>query len=70
MRLLETTIENGITELSCHPGHVDSDLTSSYRGEREIEVRSLCDPIVCDAIGAHSIRLINHRQAACLVVPS
>lgn len=33
----------GITELCCHPGYIE-DLQSVYQGEREEEMRVLCDP--------------------------
>ena len=35
-------IPPGITELACHPGHY-GDVESTYRVERAIEVRTLCD---------------------------
>jgi len=35
-------IGDGVTELSCHPGYAGLD--SGYDREREIEVRTLCDP--------------------------
>jgi predicted glycoside hydrolase/deacetylase ChbG (UPF0249 family) len=65
--LLEAEVREGITEVSCHPGYVDSTLTSSYREERELELRSLCDPIVRAATAAQSIQLINHREATALL---
>jgi predicted glycoside hydrolase/deacetylase ChbG (UPF0249 family) len=35
----------GVTELCCHPGYAD-DLSTGYRGERQMEIRTLCDPRV------------------------
>ncbi len=32
-----------VVELGCHPGHCDASLRSSYREEREVELRTLCD---------------------------
>jgi len=44
----------GVSELMCHPGHDDPALApSSYRGERELELRLLTDP-----------RLRRHLEAA------
>lgn len=43
LRLLETEIGDGVTELACHPGYPDPALTSSYTVERELELRALCD---------------------------
>lgn len=39
----------GITEIGCSPG-LDDDLDSSCQWEREVELRTLCDPRVHDAI--------------------
>lgn len=46
----------GITELGCHPG-VGPDLPGDYRCERELELRTLCDPSVLAAIRAEDVRL-------------
>jgi chitin disaccharide deacetylase len=54
-RLLETLGE-GITELCCHPGYAD-DLDDWYRGEREQEVRTLCDPDIRAALTSLEIEL-------------
>jgi predicted glycoside hydrolase/deacetylase ChbG (UPF0249 family) len=51
----------GMTELACHPG-VDPDLRSTYRIERKMEVRALCDPTVRAAIEDRQIRLCNFRN--------
>jgi predicted glycoside hydrolase/deacetylase ChbG (UPF0249 family) len=39
----------GITELGCHPGYGDG-LNSTYRAEREQEVRTLCHPWIRDTV--------------------
>jgi predicted glycoside hydrolase/deacetylase ChbG (UPF0249 family) len=46
----------GWTELGCHPG-LSMGGESSYAGEREEEVRTLCDPRVREAIAAAGIEL-------------
>jgi predicted glycoside hydrolase/deacetylase ChbG (UPF0249 family) len=51
------TLPPGITELACHPGN-DSQLDSSYRVERSLEVDALCDPRVRDVIEEQAIGLI------------
>lgn len=48
----------GITELGCHPG-LDKDLASTYRREREEEVRVLCAPRVRDLLSAERIELVS-----------
>lgn len=62
VRMLETKVGPGITELICHPGYVDPDLDSSYRAVRETEVATLCDPRVREALDRGGIRLIGFRD--------
>jgi predicted glycoside hydrolase/deacetylase ChbG (UPF0249 family) len=61
--LLGTEISAGVTELSCHPGYCDPQLRSSYRMEREVELRTLCDPAVQEVLSARQIRLVNFAEA-------
>jgi predicted glycoside hydrolase/deacetylase ChbG (UPF0249 family) len=58
LRLLDSEVREGITELTCHPGYVESGLPSSYATEREVELRTLCDDRVRQAIRKEGIRLI------------
>jgi predicted glycoside hydrolase/deacetylase ChbG (UPF0249 family) len=37
------TSEDDVIELACHPGYCDAALHSSYRKQREVELRTLCD---------------------------
>src|SRR2546425_12975380 len=67
-RLLETACGEGITELSCHPGYLDADFSSSYSSERETEVRTLCDPLIRRVLAEQSIQLINYRHLSELAV--
>ena len=55
-------LEEGVTELCCHPGFV-ADLDDWYRAEREQEVRSLCSPVVRDALRRLEIRLCTFPDA-------
>lgn len=59
----------GITELSCHPGFVDSDFRSPYLAEREIELRTLCDPEVSAALTRLGIHLIGFRDVRMALSP-
>lgn len=61
--ILKNEIAAGVTELSCHPGYCDPELRSSYRMEREAELRSLCDPAVREFLSMHQIRLVNFAEA-------
>jgi predicted glycoside hydrolase/deacetylase ChbG (UPF0249 family) len=54
----------GTTELGCHPGYMESDFRSSYSGEREAELRTLCSPAVRKALGEHGIELIDFTALA------
>ena len=61
-RMLETEIEDGITELSSHPGYVEPTYLTGYGVEREAEVRTLCDPVVREALAAQSIQLVSYHD--------
>ncbi len=67
-RLLETEIREGITELSCHPGYVEADLATSYAAEREVELRTLCDPVIRQVLAEQAIQLVNYHDLDKLVV--
>jgi predicted glycoside hydrolase/deacetylase ChbG (UPF0249 family) len=64
--MLRTEIEKGFTELSCHPGYVDPNFVSSYSREREVELRTICDPSIRRVLEEQGIRLINHRSVPSL----
>lgn len=61
--LLETEVREGATEIGCHPGHTGPQLRSSYRREREAELRTLCDPAVREFLSERHIRLVDFREA-------
>jgi chitin disaccharide deacetylase len=63
-RMLATEIQEGLTELSCHPGYAESDYPGSYVAEREPELRTLCDPRVRQALAEQSIQLISYHDFA------
>jgi chitin disaccharide deacetylase len=63
-RMFATEIRVGITELMCHPGYVDPGYSTSYSAERELELRTLCDPIVRRSLARESIQLISFHGAA------
>jgi predicted glycoside hydrolase/deacetylase ChbG (UPF0249 family) len=65
--MLESGIGEGITELICHPGHVDDELASSYAIERDVELRTLCDPLARAAIERAGIRLVGFRDVPALL---
>jgi predicted glycoside hydrolase/deacetylase ChbG (UPF0249 family) len=57
------TLQEGVTELICHPGYADEVLSaSSYCTQREGELRALCDPRVARALAAAGIRRIAYAE--------
>jgi predicted glycoside hydrolase/deacetylase ChbG (UPF0249 family) len=66
LRLLDDHVREGVTELTCHPGYAEPGLGSSYAAEREVEVRTLCDPRVRQAIHEKGIRLIGFADLSAL----
>jgi len=62
LRLLDEEVRGGVTELACHPGYVEAGFRSSYAAEREVELRTLCDERVRQAIRQREIELIGFRD--------
>ena len=58
---LLASLRPGVTELACHPGD-DPELNSAYRVERKVEVATLCDPRIRDALTRESIQLISFEE--------
>jgi predicted glycoside hydrolase/deacetylase ChbG (UPF0249 family) len=67
LRMIETVVWGGFTELSCHPGYVDPDFQSIYSTERETELWTLCDPIIRKSLKELQIQLIGFRELANLL---
>jgi hypothetical protein len=60
-------MEQGVTELMCHPGYADDALSmSTYCKQREGELRGLCDPRAKAALVDAGVRLINYHEMAAL----
>ncbi len=55
-------IEDLVTELTCHPGYPDPALRTSYDAERELEVRTLCDPAARDLVARLGFRLTSFYE--------
>ena len=66
-RMLKTTIADGLTELSCHPGYVDPDFSTAYNAEREAELRTLCDPRIRQTLAEYTIQLISYHDVGKLL---
>ena len=61
-RMLQTEINEGFTELSCHPGYVDPDYVTSYSLERETELQTICNPFIKQKINELDIKLISYHK--------
>jgi predicted glycoside hydrolase/deacetylase ChbG (UPF0249 family) len=66
MRILSREIEDGVYEMSCHPGYFDPSLEAVYHRDREHELATLTDPRLPGMIGALGIRLISYRDLAAM----
>jgi chitin disaccharide deacetylase len=58
LRIVEADVQDGVTELGCHPGYVDPEFTTSYATERAIELQTLCDPSLRSALAQRQIYLV------------
>src|SRR5262249_31384992 len=60
LRALVESLQDGVSELMCHPGHPDDELRrfSDYSDEREREVQILCDPDVPNLLDRHGVVVI------------
>jgi predicted glycoside hydrolase/deacetylase ChbG (UPF0249 family) len=65
--LLQAQVTDGVTELGCHPGYCDPELRSSYRTEREAELRTLCHPRLLEFLSARQIQVVNFAEASTLI---
>ena len=62
LSMLEHDVGDGITEIACHPGYLEPGFRSDYGCEREVELKTLCDPALSSGIARLGIRLIDHRD--------
>ncbi|TML31230.1 MAG: ChbG/HpnK family deacetylase, partial [Actinobacteria bacterium] len=62
--ILRNEVDEGWTEIGCHPGFVTEDFSSVYLAEREVEVATLTDRRVQAEIEALGIRLASYAELA------
>ena len=67
LAMIESEAGEGCTEFGCHPGYVDPTLASTYSAEREIELRTLCDPLVRARIDELGVKLVSSTAAGRLL---
>jgi len=60
LKKLVESLPDGTSELMCHPGHVDDELTrgSSYSAERAREIEILCDPEIPQLLDRFGVELV------------
>ena len=58
------SLKPGVSEISCHPGHLRASPEAVYNREREAELHTLTDGRVKTVIAEEGIRLINYRDYA------
>lgn len=56
LQIVISRIIEGITEIACHPGFAD-DMQTMYKNERQIEVQTLCDQRIIEAVIKSGIEL-------------
>ena len=61
---LVQSLKPGVSEVSCHPGRLETRPDAIYNRERETELSTLTDERVKTIIAAEGIRLINYRDYA------
>jgi predicted glycoside hydrolase/deacetylase ChbG (UPF0249 family) len=57
-------LEDGVTELMCHPGHAPSQVTSGYSAQREVELATFLDPRARALFDAAGVSLVTFAALA------
>ena len=57
-----SSLRSGVTELMCHPGHIDEEAReySAIPPHREVELTGLKDPLVRDLVDSGAVRLMHY----------
>jgi predicted glycoside hydrolase/deacetylase ChbG (UPF0249 family) len=58
-------LPEGISELMCHPGHVDAELRGTgtrLLAQREVEIQALTTPRIITLVADQDIRLVSYRD--------
>jgi chitin disaccharide deacetylase len=64
-QLLREEVVEGWNEISCHPGYASADFRSVYMAEREVEVVTLTDPRIREAVDGLGLRLGSFGDIPC-----
>jgi chitin disaccharide deacetylase len=55
------TLQDGVTELMCHPGYAPSAAKSGYSQQREVELETFCSPKARTLLESAGVRLADFR---------
>jgi len=67
LHLVRSQVRDGVTEIGCHPARVIGDFRSSYLQERAVELTTLTEPGLREAIERLGVELVSFH--ACLACP-
>lgn len=62
MMAMLRAVKPGVSEISCHPGRLETRPDAIYNREREVELQTLTDERVKNTITEEGIRLITYRD--------
>jgi predicted glycoside hydrolase/deacetylase ChbG (UPF0249 family) len=68
-RMLRDEVDEGWTEVSCHPGYRSPGYEAVYLAEREAEVRTLTDPAVAATVDELGIELVSYAALGAHAAP-
>ena len=67
-RILREEVQEGWTEVACHPGYASPDFISVYLQERQVEIRTLTHPDIRQTIDNLGIHLVNYTAYPALAM--
>jgi predicted glycoside hydrolase/deacetylase ChbG (UPF0249 family) len=62
LELIRSSVAEGFTEIGCHPARVNDDFQSSYLDERAVELETLTEPGLREAIAAMGVELASFHD--------
>jgi predicted glycoside hydrolase/deacetylase ChbG (UPF0249 family) len=61
-QLVDTEVDEGFTELACHPARISDDLDSSYLEERAVELETLTEPGLREELASAGVELVSYHE--------
>jgi len=59
LHLIRAKVRDGFTELGCHPARITGDFSSSYLDERAVELATLTEPGLREAVTALGVEIVS-----------